>query len=89
MEKLCVDIIGTYVIRRKGQKENLNLKPVTTIDPVTGWFKITQYNNKILLPIVNFDETMLLTRYPRPMEITYDQVSEFISHKLSKSLIEK
>ena len=37
-KKLCVDIIGPYFIRRKGQKLNLNLKAVTMIDPVTGWF---------------------------------------------------
>ena len=46
MEKICVDIIGTYVIRREGQKENLYLKAVTTIDPVIGWFEITQYDEK-------------------------------------------
>ena len=28
---------------RKEKKENLDLKAVTMIDPVTGWFKITQY----------------------------------------------
>ena len=45
-KKICVDIIGPYVIIRKGQKENLNLKNVTMIDPGTGWFEITQYDNK-------------------------------------------
>ena len=44
--KLCVDLIFPYVIIRKGQRENLNLKSVTMIDPVTGWFKITQYDDK-------------------------------------------
>ena len=33
--KLCVDLIGPYAIRRKGKKENLNLKEVTMINPVT------------------------------------------------------
>ena len=45
--KLCVDLIFPYVIIRKGQRENLNLKSVTMIDPVTVWFKITQYDKKI------------------------------------------
>ena len=36
--KTCVDIIGTYVLREKGNKENLNLKSITVIDPITGWF---------------------------------------------------
>ena len=49
--KLCVDLIGPYVIRIKGKKENLNLKAVKTIDPVTGWSEITQYNNKRAISI--------------------------------------
>ena len=32
--KICVNIILTYLIRRKGQKENLNLKAVMAINPV-------------------------------------------------------
>ena len=43
------------------------------IDPVTGWFEITQYYDKIAIKIANLVETLQLTRYPRPMEITYDQ----------------
>ena len=45
------------------------------IDHVTGWFQIMQYDNKIVISIVNLVETAWLTRYPRPMEITYDQGS--------------
>ena len=33
--KICVDLLCPYVMRRKGQKENLNLKDVTMIDPIT------------------------------------------------------
>ena len=51
------------------------------IDPATGWFKITQYDNKIAITITNLVETTLLTRYPRPMEISYDQGSYFIGHE--------
>ena len=36
--KLSIDIIGPRVKRRKGKKEDLNLKAVTVIDPVTGWY---------------------------------------------------
>ena len=45
------------------------------IDPVTGWFKITQYDDKGAITIVNLVETTWLTGYPIPMEITYDQGS--------------
>ena len=38
--------------------------------------------------IANLVETVWLYRYPIPMEITYDQGSEFIGHDLRKSLTE-
>ena len=39
--KLCVDITGTFIRNKKGRKDNLHLKFITMIDPVTGWFEIT------------------------------------------------
>ena len=53
MNKLFVDLNGPYSMPIKGQKENLNLKAVTMIYPVTGWFEITQYNNRRWMLIVN------------------------------------
>ena len=50
------------------------------IDPVTGWFKIMQYDEKGVISIVNLVETMWLTRYPRLIEITHVQGSEIIVH---------
>ena len=41
-DKLCVYIVGTYIIVRKGNKKYLVLKDVTMTDPVMGWFEITQ-----------------------------------------------
>ena len=58
------------------------------IDPVTGGFEITKYNDKREISITNLVETTWLTRYPRPIEITYDQGSEFIGHDFRKFLIE-
>ena len=43
------------------------------IDPVTGWFEVTQYNDKRAMTIANLVEITWLSRYPRPMDITYDQ----------------
>ena len=73
--KIFVDITDTYVIRRKWHKENLNLKAATMIDPVTGWFEITEYNDMRTISTANLVETMWMSRYPRTMEITYDQGS--------------
>ena len=67
--------MGTYDIRRKGEKENLNIKAFTMVDSVTRWFEITKHENKRAISIANLVETTWLTRYPRPMEITYDQGS--------------
>ena len=39
-KKLWVDLICSYVIRRKGQEGNLNLKAFAVIYPGTWWFKI-------------------------------------------------
>ena len=59
------------------------------IDPVTQGFKIMQYNYKRAISIANLVETMWLSRYPRPTEITYDQGSEFIDNEFRKPLIEE
>ena len=58
------------------------------IDPVTGWFEVTQYNNKKAMTIENLVETMWMARYPWLVEITYDQRGELIGHEFKHSLIE-
>ena len=58
------------------------------IDSLTGWFEISQYEDKRAISITNLVETTWLYRYPRPIEITYDQGNEFIGHEFRKSLIE-
>ena len=42
------------------------------IYPVTGWFEVTQYNNKRVMEIANLVKIMWLSGYPRPMDIKYD-----------------
>ena len=69
-------------------RKNLHLKAITMIDPVTGWFEIAQYGDIRAISIANSVETMWLSRYPRPIEITYDQGPEFIGHQFRKPLIE-
>ena len=57
--KLCVDLIGPYKIRIKG-RDNIILKAVTMIDPVTGWFERTQYIDKKAMVIANLVKTGLI-----------------------------
>ena len=40
---------------------------------VTGWFEIAKYEDKRAISIVNLVKTTWLSRYPRPIEIMYDQ----------------
>ena len=86
--KICVDLIGSHVIRHKGKKENLHLKSVTVINPITRWFEVVQYDDKRAITIADLVETMWMSRYPRPIEITYDQGKEFICREFRKLLIE-
>ena len=60
-------------MRRKGKNKKLDLKYVNMRDLVTGWFEIMQYDDKIAISTADLVETTRLTRYPRPMEITYEQ----------------
>ena len=59
------------------------------IDTVTGCFEITQYDEKIAISTANLVETAWLNRYPKPIEIVYNQGSEFIGNEFRKSPIEK
>ena len=59
------------------------------INPVTWWFERAQYDDKRTISISNLVEATWLSRYPRPIKITYDQGSEFIGHEIRKSLIEE
>ena len=73
--RVNVDFIGPYPIRTPTKA--YELRAMTMIDPATGWFEIA----RIIQP--NSDEAQRafdscwLARYPRPVEIGYDNGSEF------------
>ena len=75
-------------MRIKVKKKNIHLKAIMMINPVTLWFEIAQYDDKREIYIVNLVETTWLSRYPRPIKITYDQGAEFIGREFRKILIE-
>ena len=58
------------------------------IDPITGCFEVTQYSDKKAMTIANLVENTWIVWYPWPVEITYDQGGEFLSHEFNDSLIE-
>jgi transposase InsO family protein len=86
-DKLCVDLIGPYKIRRKG-KEDLICRCVTMIDPATGWFEIQQYDDKKSITVANIIEQEWFSRYPWPTQVTFDRGSEFIGQDFQKMIKE-
>ena len=54
-EKLCVDLIGPYTIKRPSKK-TLTLWCVTMIDPATGWFEMKEIPSKDAATVANLVE---------------------------------
>ena len=84
-DKLCIDLIGPYTIRRKGQKD-LVCKAVTMIDPATGWFEVHQIGDKRSDTVSNVAEQEWFARYPWPTQVTYDRGSEFIGKEFQQMI---
>jgi hypothetical protein len=78
-------LIGPFKIRRKG-KEDLICRWVTMIDPATGWFEIQQYDDKQSITSANIIEQEWFSRYPWPMQVTFDRGSEFIGQEFQKMI---
>ena len=70
------------------RKEPLRLEFFTMIDPVTRWFKVTQYFERKIMMITNLVETTLLSRHPCPLDITHNSGSEFLGHEFKNTLNE-
>ena len=51
---------------KKRKELNSNLKSINMIDPVTEWFKITQYDDKRSISISKLVGNTWLSRYPWP-----------------------
>jgi hypothetical protein len=86
-DKMCIDLIGPYKIRRKGHKD-LICKCVTMIDPATGWFEIHQYDDKRAITIANIVEQEWFCRYPWPTQITFDRGNEFMGEEFKRMIVE-
>ena len=78
-EELFVDLIGPYKITNtNNNNQELYLWFITMIEPATGWHEIKEIKNKEAINIANLVEQTWLTRYPWPMELTYDRGTEFM-----------
>ena len=63
----------TLLHTTQGQEIKFTSKSITMIDPVIGWFEVVQYADKIDISVANLVETTWMSRYTRPIDITYDQ----------------
>ena len=52
------------------------------IDPVTGWFEMTQIHNKTAAEVADVAEKTWFTRYPYPNNIVLDRGKEFMAEFL-------
>jgi hypothetical protein len=53
------------------------LRALSMINPVKGWFKVTDIADKNASTVMEAFDNTWLTRYPRPQYIGYDNGSEF------------
>ena len=51
------------------------------IEPVTGWFEITQCSKKKDTKITNLAETTYVVKHPWPVDIMHDQGGRFLGHE--------
>ena len=57
-----VDLIGPYIVRTPMATHTL--RALTMIDPVTGWFKVTDIADKNANTVMEAFNNTWLTRYP-------------------------
>ena len=77
--RVYVDLWGPKIIRNKNGK-TYKIHVMTMVDPVTGWFELSQLKGKpdAFVCIKCFDSA-LLARYPRPREIGFNNGGEFMA----------
>src|SRR5688500_1078054 len=85
-DKMCVDLIGLYKTRRKGQPD-LDCKCITMIDPASGWFKIHPYADIRAVTIANVVEQEWFSWYPWLTQITFDWGNKFLGHEFRQMVL--
>jgi hypothetical protein len=69
-ETVCINLIGHYTIG-KGKKET-HLHCLTMINPATGWFEISEVEDKTSAKIANLFEMLWINHYPWPQQVVMD-----------------
>lgn len=79
-KRINVDLIGPYTVKSINDPESRKpreLRALTMIDPVTGWFEIKSIPRPDAASVMDAFYESWICRYPRPAEIGFDNGSEF------------
>ena len=77
-DRLLVDLIGPYQIRREGYDDPRIIKYITLVDTENGWSEIVLYDDNQEATTANRVEKMWLCRYPLPMILMYNCGNKFL-----------
>lgn len=72
-QRLCIDIMGPYTVKRSDKKELKTLKCVTMTEPATGLFEVARYDDKQVITVEDIVQQSWLSRYPHLSRITLDK----------------
>ena len=79
-KRVNVDLIGPYKIKNVNDPTKVKpreLRALTMIDPVTGWFEIKAINKPDASTVMDAFYEAWMCRYPRPEQIGFDNGGEF------------
>ena len=83
-KRVNVDLIGPYTVGKGKSKHELRC--MTMIDPVTGWFEIMEIESKRADYVANYFKDRWLSRYPWPTRVIYNRGSEFLKKEFQELL---
>ena len=72
---VCIDLVGPWSVKTPSGIKKLSA--FTAIDPATSWFEIVSIPDKNAATVMDVFHNCWLTRYPRPIKVTFDNGSEF------------
>ena len=82
---VAVDLIGPWTLRI--QQREVVFQALTIIDTVTNLVEVVRIDNKTAVHVSLHFANTWLSRYPRPLNCTYDQGGEFIGWEFQEMLI--
>jgi IS30 family transposase len=76
-ESVQVDLIGPWKVKTPSGVKTVRC--FTAIDPATSWQEICKITDKRSQTVMDAFHNKWICRYPRPIQVTFDNGSEFKS----------